>query len=81
MNNQRYFEGFEPSKEDLYKIAINQPLDMKIKKAIMFYQVHEPDEGFTICDSGGKDSNVIIHLAKLAKVKYTGNYCNYICYY
>jgi len=41
----------------------------KTEQAIEFLREHEPPEGYMGCFSGGKDSEVIEHLAKLAGVK------------
>lgn len=41
------------------------------QEAIDFLREHEPEEGYQLCFSGGKDSIVLRHLADLAGVKYT----------
>lgn len=53
----------------------------KINKAIEFLQRAErlalkmqPEHGFWLCYSGGKDSDVILQLAKMAGVKFTAYY-------
>ncbi len=47
-------------------------LDGKLidQDAIDFIQQNEPQEGYTVCFSGGKDSTVIYDLVKRADVKY-----------
>jgi phosphoadenosine phosphosulfate reductase len=68
--------------EGMYQMAISRPLDEKIEQAIMLYKTMEPqalqlsDEGYHLCNSGGKDSSVIEALAKMAGVKYQGYYNN-----
>lgn len=49
-------------------------LSKKVKLAIERYKAFEPDEGYYICYSGGKDSDVIRILAQLADVKHSLNY-------
>ena len=46
----------------------------KVDKAIMRLQTYEPEEGYYLCFSGGKDSCVIKALADMAKVKYDAHY-------
>src|SRR5574343_1885322 len=66
----------EPSYSDMLKMAQSQPLDTKIKNAICLLQTWEqlalsksPD-GYYVCESYGKDSDCIVHMAKLAGVKH-----------
>lgn len=46
----------------------------KVEKAIMRLQAYEPEEGYFLCFSGGKDSCVIKALADMADVKYDAHY-------
>lgn len=46
----------------------------KVDKAIMRMQTYEPEEGYYLCFSGGKDSVVIKALADMAGVKYDAHY-------
>ena len=46
----------------------------KVDKAIMRLQFYEPEEGYYLCFSGGKDSVVIKALADMAGVKYDAHY-------
>ena len=46
----------------------------KVDKAIMRLQTYEPEEGYYLCFSGGKDSCVIKALADMANVKYDAHY-------
>lgn len=46
----------------------------KVDKAIMRLQTYEPEEGYYLCFSGGKDSVVIKALADMAGVKYDAHY-------
>lgn len=46
----------------------------KVEKAIMRLQAYEPEEGYFLCFSGGKDSSVIKALADMAEVKYDAHY-------
>lgn len=46
----------------------------KVDKAIMRLQTYEPQEGYYLCFSGGKDSVVIKALADIAGVKYDAHY-------
>ena len=46
----------------------------KVDKAIMRLQAYEPEEGYYLCFSGGKDSCVIKALADMAGVKYDAHY-------
>lgn len=49
-------------------------LGNKVKKAIERYKVFEPEEGYYLAFSGGKDSVVIKALAEMAGVKYDAHY-------
>ena len=51
-------------------------LDDKIQRAIDLLQANEPDEGYFVAFSVGKDSVVILDLIKQAQVKYEAYYCN-----
>lgn len=46
----------------------------KVEKAIMRLKAYEPEEGYYLCFSGGKDSCVIKALADMAGVKYDAHY-------
>ncbi len=56
----RLLSGFEPSEADLIQMALEVPLERKIKKAILFYQTY-CNEAYGAF-SGGKDSIVIKQL-------------------
>ena len=49
------------------------PLD-KVEKSIERLKLYEPNEGYILAFSGGKDSVVIRELAIMAGVKYKGVY-------
>ncbi|MFX0141581.1 MAG: phosphoadenosine phosphosulfate reductase family protein [Candidatus Hodarchaeota archaeon] len=55
------------------KGIINE-LEYKIDKAIIRLRTFEPDDGYWLAFSGGKDSLVIYDLAKKAGVKFEANY-------
>lgn len=71
---QQLLPTFEKSEQDLIDMALAMPLDRKIEKAIALLKDYERralemnSDGYYICDSFGKDSGVIVHLAKMAKV-------------
>lgn len=69
MNN---LPGFDLSDEDMYQIAISQPLDVKVKKAVELLK--DFGNKSILAFSGGKDSVVIEHLAREAKIEYTPIY-------
>ena len=46
----------------------------KVEIAIERFKTYEPDEGYYLCFSGGKDSVVIKALADMAGVKYDAHY-------
>ena len=46
----------------------------KVEKAIQRLKLYEPEEGYYLCFSGGKDSVVIKALADMAEVKYDAHY-------
>ena len=46
----------------------------KVQIAIDRFKTFEPDEGYFVAFSGGKDSSVILALAKMAGVKYDAHY-------
>ena len=49
---------------------MNDTLKDKVKKSIERFKLFEPDDGYYLAYSGGKDSDVIRILADLANVKY-----------
>lgn len=51
-------------------------LQHKVDKAISFLQVACKNEIVEVCYSGGKDSDVILELAKMAGIKYRAIYRN-----
>jgi len=54
--------------------TIEDELDYMVKKAIEIYREFEPEEGYYLADSGGKDSTVIRELAIMAGVRYDSHY-------
>lgn len=53
------------------KTSLPGMFDYAEQEAIDFLRQHEPQEGYQLCFSGGKDSIVMRHLADLSGVKYT----------
>ena len=49
-------------------------MNLLIDKTIKRLQEFEPSEGYYLADSGGKDSSVLLHLAKQADVKFDAHY-------
>lgn len=72
--------GYEPSEADLVEQALAQPLTRKIELAIATLREYEAmalklnERGYWLAYSGGKDSDVILELAKMAGVKYRAVY-------
>lgn len=67
--------------EQLYLMAVGLSLDEKVAKAIDNLQHYEhealmrdPENGYYLCDSYGKDSCVILHLAKRAGVRFVAHH-------
>jgi phosphoadenosine phosphosulfate reductase len=67
--------------EQLYLMAVGLSLDEKIEKAIETYRTFEaealkrdPVNGYYLCDSYGKDSCVILDLAKRSGVKFKAHH-------
>jgi len=67
--------------EQLYLLAVGLSLEEKIEKAIMNFQFYErealkrdPVNGYYLCDSYGKDSCVILDLAKRSGVKFQAHH-------
>ena len=66
----------EPNEDQLVDIALAMPLDKKIHKAVELLRLWEPmalkmsPDGYWLAYSGGKDSDCILELAKMAGVKY-----------
>lgn len=50
--------------------------DQLIDNAIEYLQLFEPEEGYKLAFSGGKDSQTIYHLAEQAGVKFRAEYNN-----
>ena len=46
----------------------------KIRTAIQRLQTYQPDDGYFVAFSGGKDSQCIYHLCQLAGVKFDAHY-------
>lgn len=76
-------DGFEPSEEDMYQMAISQPLQKKIARAIGLLKLYErkaleldPECGYYTCFSGGKDSIVVKQLCLEAGVRFMAHYNN-----
>jgi phosphoadenosine phosphosulfate reductase len=46
------------------------PLQVMVDNSIEFIRAHEPPEGYLLCDSFGKDSTVLLELARMSGVKY-----------
>lgn len=72
---------FEHSDNDLIELALSMPYEQKVEKAIKLLQTMEPialkanpEIGFDLGFSGGKDSCASDGLLKMAGVKYTGFY-------
>jgi phosphoadenosine phosphosulfate reductase len=72
--------GMEPTREDVIAYAMSRPLDEKIRTAIALLQGNEQialsmnQDGYWLAFSGGKDSEVIKELAKMAGIKYRAVY-------
>ena len=67
--------------EQLYLMAVGLSLDEKVAKAIANLQHYEPEalkrdpeNGYYLCDSYGKDSGVILDLAKRSGVKFVAHH-------
>lgn len=58
----------------LKDIQINGEINNKVEKSIMRLKHFEPDEGYYLAFSGGKDSITIKHLADRAGVDYDAHY-------
>ena len=62
------------------QVALSRPLPEKVSQAILFLQMHENlalsnhPEGYYLAYSGGKDSTVLLALAKMAAVKHVPYY-------
>lgn len=56
------------------KIATDGEICDKIELAIKRLRAFEPEEGYYLAFSGGKDSQCIYHLAKMAGVKFDAHY-------
>jgi len=71
---------FEPTARDMARMAMAEPLDAKIDHAVKLLEGHEtialgisPD-GYHVAYSGGKDSEVILHLCRMAGVRHVAVY-------
>lgn len=67
--------------EQLYIMGLGLSLAEKIEKAIATFRLYEPEalrrdpvNGYYLCDSYGKDSGVILDLAKRSGVRFTANH-------
>ena len=57
------------------KISTDGELLDKVELAIKRLKAFEPPEGYYLAFSGGKDSQCVYHLAKMAGVKFDAHYC------
>jgi len=62
-------------------MGLGLSLEEKVKRAIATFQMYEPEglkrdpvNGYYLCDSYGKDSGVILHLAKASGVKFQAHH-------
>jgi len=66
--------------EELYNLAMSQPLESKVEKAILAIQTYEKEaltkspNGYDLRDSFGKDSCVILDLAQRSGVKFKASH-------
>ncbi len=67
--------------EQLYLMGLGLSLEEKVKRAIATFQLYEPEalkrdpvNGYYLCDSYGKDSGVILHLAKASGVRFVAHF-------
>lgn len=51
-------------------------LENKEQEALEYIRQHEPPEGYALAYSGGKDSEVLLHLTQRSGVKFKPHYCN-----
>lgn len=58
------------------QLVASLSLDEKIERAIRILRENAPPEGYYLAFSGGKDSVVILHLAKLSGVSFEAHYNN-----
>lgn len=64
----------ENEKESQQENTAANNINAKVNAAIKRLQSFEPEEGYYLCFSGGKDSQCIYHLAKMAGVKFDAHY-------
>jgi phosphoadenosine phosphosulfate reductase len=83
MNEQQLLPTIDPSENDLIERALAMPLERKIEKAINLLKCWEddalrkdPENGYQLGFSGGKDSCVIKQLAIESGVKFKATYNN-----
>ena len=69
--DQMLLPGTDPSANDLYNMAIAVPLTEKIRKAVDMLRLFSPSY---LAYSGGKDSDVILELCKMAGVDAAPHY-------
>ena len=75
-NRQPNLPGTEPNEADMVREALRRPLAEKIENAIGLLQLYEPaalqlsPAGYWLAYSGGKDSECILELARMAGVRH-----------
>lgn len=80
MNEQPLLPTFAPSEQDLVDLALAQPLDRKIERAVALLRHWEPaalkldPRGYWVADSYGKDSSCIVELCRMAGVAWHGEH-------
>lgn len=74
MTTQSYIEGVSPSRSSSIADRQRVPLCEKVNLAVAILRFEEPEDGYYLAYSGGKDSGVILELAKMAGVKFTAHY-------
>ena len=61
-------------KHKMAQMPISEVLGYLVEYSIRVLRENEPEEGYYLCFSGGKDSQLIYHLAKEAGVKFDAHY-------
>jgi phosphoadenosine phosphosulfate reductase len=66
----------DPSAASDAQLVASMTMEQRIARAVELLREHEPDDGYYLAFSGGKDSLVIDALARMAGVRYEKRYNN-----
>lgn len=81
MHEQQYMLDVQPEYRERMKLALSLPYEVKLEKALLTIREYEsaalsidPENGYLVCDSYGKDSTVLVDLFRRAGVRFKAHH-------